>query len=87
MSTASRSNRSSISVRISWVHGSAAEDGVRSDEARESSPAGRTRPRWRAGMTASTMITSGRRSVMSCTCFSVCPPDIGITVQPSFSAP
>ena len=24
---------------------------------------------------------------MSCTCFSVCPPDIGITVQPSLSAP
>ena len=34
-----------------------------------------------------TMMMSGLKSTMSCTCFSVCPPDIGITVQPSFSAP
>ena len=34
-----------------------------------------------------TMMMSGAKSAMSWTCFSVCPPDIGITVQPSFSAP
>jgi hypothetical protein len=34
-----------------------------------------------------TMMICGLRSVISCTCFSVCPPDIGITVQPSRSAP
>jgi hypothetical protein len=33
------------------------------------------------------MMTSGAKSRISCTCFSVCPPDIGITVQPSRSAP
>ena len=34
-----------------------------------------------------TMMMVGLKSQISCTCFSVCPPDIGITVQPSFSAP
>ena len=34
-----------------------------------------------------TMMTSRLKSWISCTCRSVCPPDIGITVQPSFSAP
>ncbi len=33
------------------------------------------------------MMMSGWKSWMSCTCFSVWPPDIGITVQPSRSAP
>ena len=33
------------------------------------------------------MMMSGLKSSMSCTCVSVMPPDIGITVQPSFSAP
>ena len=34
-----------------------------------------------------TMMTSGRKSVISCTWRAVIPPDAGITVQPSFSAP
>ena len=34
-----------------------------------------------------TMITVGLKSVISWTCFSVRPPDIGMTVHPSFSAP
>ena len=34
-----------------------------------------------------TMMIFGFRSRMSWTCFSVCPPDIGITVQPARSAP
>jgi len=29
----------------------------------------------------------GWKSVISCTCFSVCPPDIGITAAPMRSAP
>ena len=33
------------------------------------------------------MMIEGLKSWISCTCFSVWPPDIGITVQPSFSAP
>ena len=33
------------------------------------------------------MMMSGLKSWISCTCRSVCPPDIGITVQPSRSAP
>jgi len=33
------------------------------------------------------MMMSGLKSVISCTCFSVWPPLIGTTVQPSFSAP
>ena len=33
------------------------------------------------------MMISGLKSVMSCTCRSVMPPDTGITVQPSASAP
>ena len=34
-----------------------------------------------------TMMISGRKSVMICTCRAVMPPEAGITVQPSFSAP
>ena len=34
-----------------------------------------------------TMKMSGWKSRMSCTCFSVCPPDMGITVHPRRSAP
>jgi hypothetical protein len=34
-----------------------------------------------------TMMMSGLKSWMICTCRSVMPPEIGITVQPSFSAP
>ena len=34
-----------------------------------------------------TMITSGSKSRISSTCRSVMPPETGITVQPSFSAP
>ena len=34
-----------------------------------------------------TMMMSGSKSRISWTCCSVCPPDIGITVAPSFSAP
>ncbi len=34
-----------------------------------------------------TMIASGLKSWISCTCFSVWPPDIGTTVQPRRSAP
>ena len=34
-----------------------------------------------------TMMMFGLKSQISWTCFSVCPPDIGTTVQPSFSAP
>ena len=33
------------------------------------------------------MMTSGRKSLISCTCRAVMPPEAGITVQPSFSAP
>ena len=34
-----------------------------------------------------TMMMSGLKSLISCTCRSVIPPDIGITVAPSLSAP
>ena len=33
------------------------------------------------------MMMSGLKSRMSCTCRSVMPPDTGMTVQPSLSAP
>ena len=33
------------------------------------------------------MMMSGLKSQISCTCFWVCPPDIGTTVQPRYSAP
>ena len=33
------------------------------------------------------MMMSGLKSVISCTCRSVMPPEIGTTVQPSRSAP
>jgi hypothetical protein len=34
-----------------------------------------------------TRMIFGSKSRISCTCFSVCPPDIGTTMQPSRSAP
>ena len=33
------------------------------------------------------MMMSGSKSLISCTCRSVMPPETGTTVQPSFSAP
>ncbi len=87
MSTASRSARSSISRRIRSVHGSAPKMPIRNEVSRGSMP-------WRSNSSSSvsmydgvTMMISGRRSVISCTWRAVMPPEAGITVQPSFSAP
>ena len=87
MSVASRPSLASISVRISFVHGSAPKMPKRRDEAAGSSP-------WRSisSMIASmydgvTMMMSGRKSRIRVTWRSVIPPETGTTVQPSFSPP
>ena len=87
MSTASMPALVSISVRIASVQGSAPKMPTSRLVDFASMP-------WRVSSSISTcmyegvtMMRFGFRSQMSCTCFSVCPPDIGITVQPARSAP
>ena len=87
MSIASIDTFASIAWRIAGVHGSAPKMPIESEQAFGSMP-------WRSISSAIasmydgvTMMMSGLKSAMSWTCFSVWPPDIGITVQPSFSAP
>ena len=87
MSTASMPALVSISRRIASVHGSAPKMPTSRLVERGSMP-------WRTSSSISTcmydgvtMMMFGFRSWISWTCFSVCPPDIGITVQPARSAP
>ena len=87
MSTASMPAWLSISFRIASVHGSAPKMPTSRLVDVGSIP-------WRASSSISTcmydgvtMMMFGFRSWISWTCFSVCPPDIGITVQPARSAP
>ena len=87
MSSASIAICFSISARIASVHGSAPKMPMRSDV-----DAGSMRCRRISSAIASmydgvTMMMSGRKSWINCTCRSVMPPDIGITVQPIRSAP
>ncbi len=87
MSMASMSSFASMASRIAGVHGSAPKMPILSDDCRGSKP-------WRSISSAMasmydgvTMMMSGRKSWMSCTWRSVMPPDMGITVAPSRSAP
>jgi hypothetical protein len=87
MSTAWMPARSSISRRICSVHGSAPKMPISSEQARGSRPCFSN-----SSMTVSmyegvTMITRGAKSVISWTCRGVMPPETGMTVQPSLSAP
>ncbi len=83
MSTASIANRSSISLRISSVHGSAPKTPTSREVDRGSTPC-RSNSSSRVSMYEGvTMITSGRKSWISRTCRAVMPPEAGITVQPS----
>ena len=87
MSTASMPPRCSISARIASVHGSAPKMPTFSDDAAGSMPC-RSNSSSRVSMYVGvTMMISGRRSLISCTWREVMPPEAGMTVQPSFSAP
>jgi hypothetical protein len=79
--------RDSISCRMALVQGSAPKMPTRSDDAAASNPCRANSSAIASMYDGVTMMMSGPRSRISCTCFSVCPPDIGTTVQPSFSAP
>ena len=87
MSIASMSITASIAVRIVGVHGSAPKIPIVIDDARGSMPCRCISSAIASMYDGVTMMMSGLKSWMSCTCFSVWPPDIGTTVQPSFSAP
>ena len=87
MSIASIASLDSIALRIVGVHGSAPKMPISSEHAAGSMPCRSISSAIASMYDGVTMITDGLKSWMSCTCFSVCPPDIGITVQPSFSAP
>ncbi|MNW02050.1 hypothetical protein D3C71_1977790 [compost metagenome] len=87
MSTASMPERISISRRMASVQGSAPKMPICSELSRGSTP-------WRTNSSlitcmydGVTMMMLGAKSRISCTCFSVCPPDIGTTVHPARSAP
>ena len=87
MSTASMPALVSISRRMASVQGSAPKMPILSELSRGSSP-------WRTNSSLMTcmydgvtMMMLGPKSRISCTCFSVWPPDMGITVQPARSAP
>ena len=87
MSIASMPRRASISLRISLVQGSAPKTPMRNEVLAGSTPC-RNSSSAIVSMydgVARTMV--GLKSIISCTCFSVCPPDIGITVAPSASPP
>ena len=87
MSIASMSSFPSIATRIAGVHGSAPKMPTLSDEARGSIPCRSISSAIASMYDGVTMMMSGLKSVMSCTCRSVIPPDIGITVAPNRSAP
>ena len=87
MSIASRSSLASIACRIVGVHGSAPKMPILSEHLRGSMPCRSISSAIASMYDGVTMMMSGLKSTMSCTCRSVMPPDIGITVQPSFSAP
>ena len=87
MSTASMPARTSISARIASVHGSAPKMPTFSDESAASMPWRENSSMMLSMYDGVTMMMSGLKSQISWTCFSVWPPDIGITVQPRRSAP
>ena len=76
-----------MAVRIVGVQGSAPKMPTSSEHVAGSMPCRSISSAMASMYDGVTMITVGLKSVISCTCFSVWPPDIGITVQPSFSAP
>ena len=79
--------RVSTSSRSACVHGSAPKMPIFSDDSAGSIPC-RTISSIRFSMyDGVTRMIFGSKSRISCTCFSVCPPDIGTTMQPSRSAP
>ena len=87
MSTASMPSRLSSSPRICSVHGSAPNTPMRKEDCAGSRPVRSIASRIVSMYDGVTMMTSGSKSAISCTCRSVIPPDIGMTVQPSRSAP
>ena len=87
MSIASMSSFSSIARRIVGVHGSAPKMPILSEQALGSMPCRSISSAMASMYDGVTMMISGLKSTISCTCRSVMPPDIGMTVQPSFSAP
>ena len=87
MSTASMPSTSSISRRISSVHGSAPKMPISSDVERGSTPWRRISSTIASMYDGVTMMIRGSKSTISRTCRSVMPPETGTTVQPSFSAP
>jgi hypothetical protein len=87
MSIASMSSFASIAARIVGVHGSAPKMPIDSEQVFGSMLCRSISSAIASMYDGVTMMMSGLKSVMSCTCFSVCPPDMGMTVAPSFSAP
>ena len=87
MSTAAMPAAPSISRRIASVHGSAPKMPISSEVERGSMPCFSIASTSTCMYEGVTMMIRGRRSVISWSCFSVWPPDIGTTVQPSRSAP
>ncbi len=87
MSTASMANRSSISRRIPSVHGSAPKIPTFRDVDRGSTPCRSNSSSSVSMYDGVIMMISGRKSWISRTWRAVMPPEAGITVQPSRSAP
>jgi hypothetical protein len=87
MSIASSEVFASIASRIAGVHGSAPKMPIFSDDFFGSTPCRSISSAIASMYEGVTMMMSGLKSWMTCTCRSVMPPEIGMTVQPSRSAP
>ena len=87
MSTAFSLVRASTARRISSVQGSAPKMPTSRLVSFGSTPCASSSSRIDRKYDGVTMITRGRKSMISCTCRSVMPPLTGTTVQPSRSAP
>ena len=81
------SSFASIALRIVGVHGSAPKMPIDNEQVFGSIPCRSISSAIASMYDGVTMMMSGLKSAISWTCFSVWPPDIGITVAPSFSAP
>ena len=73
-----------MASRIAGVQGSAPKMPILSEVCRGSMPCFSISSAMASMYDGVTMMMSGLKSTMSCTCRSVMPPDMGITVQPSF---
>ena len=87
MSMASMSSFDSIASRIAGVHGSAPKMPILSEVFLASMRCRSISSTIASMYDGVTMMMLGLKSAMSWTWRSVMPPDMGITVQPSFSAP